>query len=135
MPKILLLLLLSLTAFANPWTYRVDTGSSNLGADFLSPVLTGVSPNTSAPLVYGPSVGFKSIQVYNATSGEIEVNCSRGDGYHPLASTDYLDSFYVPASTGWSTPETQPSLGRACYVRSKSGTLSSGVIQIVGWGQ
>lgn len=117
--KYLLLLLIPLFVFASSaYTYRVDTSGSNLAATFPS----------SAQLT-GPQVAFDAIQVDNSTGSEIEVNCSEGS----QPSSNSSDSFYVAGNTTWSTPP-KSGLGKKCWMRSISGTISTGIIRLTGWG-
>jgi hypothetical protein len=112
---------------SNPSTYRVDTSSSNLVATF---------PNSAQ--LSGPLTAFSVVQVFNGSGSEIEVNCSQAT----KPSSNASNSFYVPASMGFQTVSSVPSgstaikypLSNVCWMRSVSGTISSGIIQIIGWG-
>lgn len=116
---LLLVLLVCSCSHAEPWTYRQNTASVNLAATF-----------TTLPMLSGPSTKFSAMQIDNRTAGEIEVNCSRGS----VPGSNSTDSFYVDAYSAWVTPR-GINLDRQCWLRSVSGTLSSGVIVLTGWGE
>lgn len=118
-----MILLISLSAFSAPYTYRVDTSSTNLAATF----------PTGAQLA-GPSAHIFSVDISNGSSSEIEVNCSSVT----QPSVNAVSSIYVPASSSYSSPINSLlpyPFAKVCWIRSVSGTISSGVIEIVGWGE
>lgn len=119
--RLFLLLFLSSLALANPWTNRKDLSSSNLAATF------GTGANQ---ILTGPQIGFKAVQVDNLGTGEIEINCTQGS----TPSSNSADSWYVAAGEGWGSPDNTP-LGKKCWWRSVSGTLSTGILKITGWGE
>lgn len=110
-------------AMANPYTYRVDTSTSNLSSSF---------PTTAQ--VSGPPTAIVMAQVDNSTASEIEVNCSSTS----VPSSNSTNSIYVAGNTAWETPTGVsaiiPALAKSCWVRSISGTISSGIIRISIWG-
>ncbi len=119
MRLLLLVLFVCTLGHAEPWTYRQDTASVALAATF-----------TTLPKLTGPSTKFSAMQIDNRTGGEIEVNCSRST----VPGSNSIDSFYVDAYTSWVTPK-GINLDRNCWVRSVSGSLSSGVWVLTGWGE
>ncbi len=111
-------------ASSNPYTFRVDTSSTNLSSSF-----------TNAPQLLGPPTAISTIQVYNGSASEIEVNCSSTAKPGSLAT----NSIFVPGTTGYQSIAPSVSLvtvpfEKMCYIRSVSGTISSGVIELVAWG-
>ena len=130
MKLLLLLLLLPLSAFAgnsgNPFTYRLNASVSNLTATF--PV---------APQLSGPMMRFASVDVFNTSAGEIEVNCSSSTQPTSTPGSINSNSFSVPGNYIYFSPVdglVPNPFGAACWIRSVSGTISSGIIEIVGWG-
>ncbi len=123
MKVFLLLLLIPIISYANPFTYRVDTSTTNIAATF---------PTTAQ--VSGPTNAIVMAQVDNSTGSEIEVNCTK----LTTPSSNSVDSFYVSGNTAWETPvgvsSIIPALGKYCWVRSVSGTISSGILRITVWG-
>lgn len=113
---------LSIASTSNPYTYRLDTSSTNLVATFpLIPQLTG------------PANAIAVFQVSNGSSSEIEVNCSSSS----KPGLNSSNSVYVPGSTAYQSPITSlvvvPYVN-ICWMRSVSGTISSGVIEITAVG-
>lgn len=120
-----LLMILSppLLATLNPITYRVDTSTSNLAPTFpVGPQLSGF-PNSIV-----------MVQIDNQSASEIEVNCTSPT----QPSSNSTNSLYVAGNTAWETPTGIPlllsPLGKQCWMRSLSGTISSGVIRLSAWG-
>lgn len=112
----------------NPYTFRLDTSATNLAATF-----TTVPQIGSPTYVVGPPTAIVMVQVNNPSTSELEVNCSAAT----TPSANQQGSFYVPASTAYQTPYTsavQLPLGKYCWVRSYTGTISTGIIEIVAWG-
>lgn len=114
-----LILLIALPLVASPKTFR-DTGSA-------STLLT------TFPVV--PQISFSkqlySIQVDNQEDQDLEINCVRGSA---IGSTLYTDSFDVPKTATWSTPDKTGPMGTACFIRAKSAP-SSGSLRVTAWGE
>lgn len=121
MKKLFILAAIPFLIAAGPINYRLDTSSTNLAATFAnSPVLSATT-------------NFANIQVDNQTASEIAINCSsvlkpsvnatpeiRIAGYTAYEPPSYLDMIPYP-------------FGQNCWLRSYSGTISSGIIRITGW--
>lgn len=119
---------LGLTSSTNPYTYRVDTSSTNLTTSFPTKPQIGFN-------IKGPANAISVIQVYNGSSSEIEVNCSSATAPSSLSTT----SVYVPGTTGYqsiapSVSQVSYPFGNTCFLRAVSGTISSGVITLIAWG-
>lgn len=107
----------------NPITYRVDTSSANLGTTF-----------PSTPQLTGFPTAIAMIQANNASTSEIEINCSTTS----VPASDTGNGIYIPGSSSYASPESPPVVlpfGKSCWLRSKSGSaITTGVIELVAWG-
>lgn len=128
--RILLALLICIPAMAttsgNPFSYYLNTASTNLTATF-----------PASPQLSGPTTRFASVDVVNTTGSPVEVNCSQTTVPTSTSGAIQASSFSVPAGTGYSTPINgllPYPMVNVCWVRSISGTISSGIVSIVGWG-
>lgn len=122
MKLILFLLLFPILSYASPWTSRVNAASTNIAATFpLVPQVTATN-------------GLSAVQVDNQTASELEVNCTS----LTKPASDTITSFYVAGYTVWETPANMNlvpyPLGKYCWYRSVSGTISTGVVRVTGWG-
>lgn len=118
----LLLFLLPMLAWANPWTYRVNTASTNIASTF--PLV---------PQLSGPPNYIANVQIDNQTAVELEVNCNSAT----KPSSDAVNSFYIAAYTTYEAPTGMPQLnyplGSVCWIRGIS-TVSSGIVRVTAWG-
>jgi len=125
--RVILFFFFTSIAFANPWTYRLDTSSVNLAPTF------GTTPILGVGATAGTSTDLHKIllmQVDNNSTSEIEVNCAT---FATPPSSNAINSIYVEGNTTWSGMN-NTSLGNRCYWRSVSGTISSGIILLTVWG-
>lgn len=112
------LLFICVTAFALQREYRLDTAVTALTATFpATPQLKGFTQITA-------------IQVANNSNAEIEVNCSSGT---TVPAPDSGTGFHVAAGQTMSSPS-YISVTGTCFIRAETGTASTGVIELIGWG-
>ena len=120
MKNFLIILLIALPGFCAQYAfnYRQDFSSSSLSATF-----------PSSPQFTGPASRFAAIDAVNTSEVDIEINCNSTS----QPSSNASNSWYIPAGFSWSMPITAlvayPALN-TCYLRSTSGTISSGVLTI-----
>jgi hypothetical protein len=126
----LCLVLLSTLSFGttsgNPYMYFLNTASPNLAATY---------PSTAQVL---PGWGkIYSVDIYNSTSSTVIVNCSQNTQPTATAGTPNTNDIPVPTNLGYSSPVNNivpyPFSDR-CWVRSLSGTISSGLVIVTAWG-
>lgn len=119
---LLLLAFLSISAKAVQVEYRLDTGTTNLTTSFPSTAqLTGFTQITT-------------VQIYNNTNQEIEVNCSNGTTQPTACTTGRcVGSFHVAAGAAISSPA-NASISNACFFRANSSNATSGVLYALAWG-
>lgn len=113
-----------------PFTYRLNTETTNLTATFPANPQIGVT-------VPGPTNKIAFIDILNNSSSEIEVNCSESTRPTSISGSANVDSVPVPGTTGYSSPQGAITLypfGKVCWLRSVTGTISSGVVEIIAWG-
>lgn len=127
--KILLSILFSMQLFAASVppsiAYVLDTSSTNLTTSY---------PN--GPQLQATAIGgtFARVDIINGASSTnpIEVNCYATS----KPSNAATGSFQVPGGVGYSSPaisQIQIPLGGSCWIRAVNGSISSGVVEIVGW--
>jgi len=129
MKKFLVALTIAFPIFAvnsgNPYTYRLDMSGSSLTAVF-----------PANPQLKSPNNVFFSIDAFNTSSAEIELNCSETVVPSSVTGSIQQHSVSIPASTGYSSSKnaniTYP-LGKYCWLRSVTGNITSGVVEVVGW--
>lgn len=113
-----LALLLTIPAFAKVTSARIDTSSTNITIHFNG--TNGLVPLASMQVI-------KSAMIDNRSASEIVVNCSTTSGTVPSDSSQY--NVYIAANEAWVFPD-DSLFASACYIRSFSGTISSGIIVI-----
>lgn len=126
--KLLLAMLLAVNLYAasgNPFTKFIDTSSTNL---------TNTFPAT--PQLLGPPAGkFYKVDGMNTSSYPIVVNCSEAS--QPSSSSLNVDDVVIPGNVGYTmtalTILPNPLLNN-CWARALSGTISSGYVELVGYG-
>lgn len=116
--KLFFILLVSFPLFAKQSSARIDTSSTNITVNFNG-------TNGFVPLASMQQI--QVLQVDNRTATEIAVNCSTVSGTAP--SDTSTNNVYINAGQTWSTGYGEL-MASACYVRSMSGTISSGVIVV-----
>lgn len=121
--------LLPISAFGRVATYRLDTSGTNLTASFADasgPVywITGTG-------LVSPFKSLDSIIIDNESGAEIVVNCSGGIASIP--SNTSLANIYVQTKQAWALDNA--GLTPYCYIRAKSGTISSGLVVVTGIGR
>lgn len=122
MKKIFLLLsLLTLPVFGFQTSARIDLSSTNINTHF-------GGPNGLVPFPLNFSSFIQTVQVDNTrNANEIVINCNTLTIIVPDDSSGF--NFYVAPGLTWSFPPITP-FGKTCYIRSLSGTLSSGIVII-----
>lgn len=103
--------------------YEIDTSSTNLTANYPA------GPQLQATTLGGT---FSRIDIVNTSTSPIEINCYSTS----KPSNGATGSFIVPGSMAYSSPinsQIQLPLGGQCWARSVSGTISSGIFEMVGW--
>jgi hypothetical protein len=119
---ILALAFFALPSFALQIEYRLNTASTNITTSYPdTPQLTGFTQMTT-------------VQIYNSTNQELEVNCSSGSVKpSPCTTGTCSGSFHVPSGASLSSPDAS-SISGSCFIRANSSTATSGVLYAVGWG-
>lgn len=130
MKKLFLLFLFTipLLARADVFTARIDTSATNLSSSFSG--TNGAVLFENAGVVVNPRV-INTIYIDNRQGNEIIVNCSTGPSLIPIDSS--VHNISVAGNESWSLPDAT-GFGNACYIRTFSGTLSSGIIVITAIG-
>lgn len=119
MRTLLLSLLFCVPVFAKVTSARIDTSSTNLTTHY---------NGTNGLVVMAPMSVINSVMIDNRSASEIVVNCSTSL-YTGAPSDSSLFNVYVNANEAWVFPD-DSRFGSACYVRSFSGTISSGIVVI-----
>lgn len=123
---LLLILILPSLVMARVVTQRIDTSVVSLTSSFA---------DSSGPLTVinnGALKSLDSMMIDNNAAGEIVVNCSTALGHVP--SDTSLANVYIQAKEAWVMPD-DAGFTTYCYIRSYSGTISSGVIVVTAVGR
>ncbi len=108
--------------YSGIYSYHIDLSSTNLAATF---------PNIAQ--LSGPATAFATVQIQNYSNSPIEVNCfSLTKPTVNSASSFYLDPYM--AMTSETPPQISKPVGKVCWARSISGTISAGTLTITGLG-
>lgn len=115
------LLLATSVACSQPYSSRIDTSSTNLTTSYLLVPLPTVSGKTKRPLTV------ERIQVDNRTSSsEVAVNCSATTS---VAPANDIGAVWVAGGETYSTGPLKA--GNDCWIKSQTGTISSGIVTVL----
>lgn len=125
---------LSLSLFAEQqqqFTYRQDLSANIMSSTF---------PNK--PQLTGPASGIAWVDMWSTSASEFEINCQSST--QPLSKPGDINGG-VPNGPGFSLPPNgsySPNrntliakpFGNVCWIRSVTGSASSGVLELTAWG-